>query len=101
MRIGRLFIRSTCVRWNTRKSLLSVMLSGNTTRGVDESTRTKALAFGVYRGGETAARRRPRGWVDLASQNSLLPYAVIYDTLASALATRDPQTAARAATLRA
>ena len=68
--------------------------------GFVDIERTKALAFGVYRGGETAARRRPRGWVDLASQNSLLPYAVIYDTLASALATRDPQTAARAATLR-
>src|SRR5205807_529145 len=68
--------------------------------GYVDVDRTKTLAFEVYQGGAAAARRRPRGWVDFASQNSLLPYAVIYDTLAAALAGRDPATAARAAALR-
>jgi len=62
--------------------------------------RTRALAFDVYRGGETAARRRPRGWVDLASQNSLLPYALMYDTLAAGLQATEPALALRAARLR-
>src|SRR5207237_2198391 len=48
--------------------------------------RTSALAFGVYQGGEPAARPRPRGWVDVPSQNSLLGYVFVYDTIAAALA---------------
>jgi hypothetical protein len=57
--------------------------------------RTTELAFGVYHG-ETAARRRPHGWVDAASQNSLLPYIVVYDTVAEIQHDRNPALAARA-----
>jgi hypothetical protein len=56
--------------------------------------------FGVYRGGETAARPRPRGWIDVASQNSLVGYAFAYDTIAAALGESDPARAARAVALR-
>jgi hypothetical protein len=62
--------------------------------------RSLALGFGVYRGGETAARPRPRGWVDVPSQNSLLGYVVAYDTIAAAVRERDPALAARALALR-
>lgn len=68
--------------------------------GMVDVPRTKALAFGVYTGGITAARKRPRGWTDVPSQNALLPYALVYDTIASTLAQSDPATAARAASLR-
>ena len=62
--------------------------------------RSSALAFGVYHGGEAAARARPRGWVDVPSQNSLIGYVFVYDTIAAALAGREPALAARAAELR-
>jgi len=62
--------------------------------------RTQALAFGVYRGAQTAARPRPRGWVDEPSQNSLLQYAVVYDTIAGALRERNPALAIQAIRLR-
>ena len=57
--------------------------------------RTERLAFSVYHGA-SAARRRPRGWVDRASENSLLPYIVTYDTVAELLHNTDPVTAGRA-----
>jgi len=57
--------------------------------------RTTRLAFHVYHG-ETAARRRPHGWVDAASQNILLPYIVVYDTVAEIQHERNPALAARA-----
>jgi hypothetical protein len=57
--------------------------------------RTTRLAFDVYHG-ETAARRRPHGWVDAASQNILLPYIVVYDTVAEIQHERNPALAARA-----
>jgi hypothetical protein len=69
-------------------------------RGFLNLPRSRSLAFGVYRGGETAARPRPRGWVDVPSQNSLLGYVFLYDTIAAALRVRDPALAARASTLR-
>jgi len=69
-------------------------------RGFVNLPRTRALAFEVYRGGETAARPRPRGWVDVASQNSLFGYAFVYDTIAAALREREPALAARALQLR-
>ncbi|HEX4628227.1 MAG TPA: hypothetical protein VH137_05490, partial [Gemmatimonadales bacterium] len=69
-------------------------------RGFVNVPRSRALAFEVYRGGETAARPRPRGWVDVPSQNSLLGYAFVYDTLAAALHDAEPATAARALALR-
>src|SRR2546425_655257 len=59
-----------------------------------------ALRLGVYRGGEPAARPRPRGWVDVASQNSLLGYVFAYDTIAQALRETDPARADRAIALR-
>ncbi|HEY6809035.1 MAG TPA: DUF2723 domain-containing protein [Gemmatimonadales bacterium] len=68
--------------------------------GMVDVPRTEALAFGVYAGGATAARKRPRGWTDVPSQNALLPYALVYDTIASTLEKSDPATAARAAGLR-
>jgi hypothetical protein len=69
-------------------------------RGFVNVPRSLALGFGVYRGGETAARPRPRGWVDVPSQNSLLGYVVAYDTIAAAVRERDPALAARALALR-
>ena len=69
-------------------------------RGFVNVPRTSALAFGVYQGGEAAARPRPRGWVDVPSQNSLLGYVFVYDTIAAALAGQQPALAARAAQLR-
>src|SRR5438034_8738986 len=52
-------------------------------RGFVDVPRSAALLFGVYRGAETAARPRPRGWVDVPSQNSLLGYVFAYDTIRS------------------
>jgi hypothetical protein len=57
--------------------------------------RTTRLAFEVYHGA-SAARARPKGWVDRASENSLLPYILTYDTLAELLHDSDPAKAARA-----
>ncbi|MGH7538741.1 MAG: glycosyltransferase family 117 protein [Gemmatimonadales bacterium] len=51
--------------------------------------RTTRLAFEVYHGAE-AARARPKGWVDRASQNVLLPYLVTYDTIAELVRDSDP-----------
>lgn len=50
---------------------------------------TVTLATQVYHGA-SAARSRPRGWVDAASQNILVPYIITYDTVAEALAKSDP-----------
>src|SRR5437016_9931453 len=69
-------------------------------RGFVNVPRSVALVFGVYRGGETAGRPRPRGWVDVPSQNSLLGYVFAYDTLAQALRETDPARADRAVALR-
>jgi hypothetical protein len=69
-------------------------------RGFVNVPRLRALAFDVYRGGEAAARPRPRGWVDLPSQNSLFGYVLVYDTIATALREREPALAARATELR-
>jgi Protein of unknown function (DUF2723) len=69
-------------------------------RGFVNVPRSVALGFGVYRGGETAARRRPHGWVDVPSQNTLVGYVFAYDTIAAAVRERDPALAARALALR-
>ena len=69
-------------------------------RGFVNVARLRTLAFDVYRGGEAAARPRPRGWVDLPSQNSLFGYVLMYDTLAAALREREPALATRATLLR-
>jgi hypothetical protein len=60
--------------------------------------RTTRLAFEVYHG-TVAARRRPRGWVDRASENSLVPYIVTYETLAELLQRSNPTRAAQALAL--
>src|SRR5256886_4524662 len=39
--------------------------------------RTEALAFQVYHG-DTAARHRPRGWVDKPSEGILATYGIVY-----------------------
>ena len=57
--------------------------------------RTTRLAFEVYHGA-SAARQRPKGWVDRASENSLLPYILTYDTLAELLHDSDPAGASQA-----
>jgi len=69
-------------------------------RGFLNLPRTRTLAFAVYRGGETAARPRPRGWVDVPSQNSLLGYVFLYDTIAAAVRAQDAALAARASARR-
>ncbi len=69
-------------------------------RGFLNVPRARALASGVYQGGETAARPRPRGWVDVPSQNSLFAYVFLYDTIAAAVHDREPALAARAVELR-
>ncbi|MGE5760200.1 MAG: DUF2723 domain-containing protein [Gemmatimonadota bacterium] len=57
--------------------------------------RTTRLGFEVYHA-SAAARARPRGWVDRASQNSLLSYIVTYDTIAELLQVSDPARSAQA-----
>jgi hypothetical protein len=69
-------------------------------RGFVNVPRSAALLFDVYRGGETAARPRPRGWVDVPSQSGLLGYVFAYDTIAAALRDSDPARAVQAVALR-
>ncbi|HYK81513.1 MAG TPA: DUF2723 domain-containing protein [Gemmatimonadales bacterium] len=69
-------------------------------RGFLNVPRVRALVSSVYQGGETAARPRPRGWVDVPSENTLFAYVVLYDTLAAAVRDREPALAARAVELR-
>ena len=57
--------------------------------------RSKALAFDVYHA-SSAARLRPRGWVDRPSEGILVTYGLIYQVLAQALQPKDPDTARRA-----
>src|SRR5207248_7656504 len=52
--------------------------------------RTEALAFQVYHG-DTAARHRPRGWVDRPSEGILATYGIVYQGLAQLLQKRNPQ----------
>src|SRR5881275_114834 len=60
--------------------------------------RTEALAFQVYHG-DTAARHRPRGWVDKPSEGILATYGIVYQGLAQLLQKQKPQEAARALVL--
>jgi hypothetical protein len=76
----------------------SVRLIGG--RGFVNVARLKRLAFDVYRGGQASAWRRPRGWVDTPSQNSLFGYVLVYDTIAAALREREPALATQAIALR-
>jgi hypothetical protein len=76
----------------------SVRLVGG--RGYVNVARLKRLAFDVYLGGRASAWRRPRGWVDRPSQNSLFGYVLVYDTIAAALREREPALATHAIALR-
>src|SRR6266702_2262475 len=60
--------------------------------------RTEALAFQVYHG-DTAARHRPRGWVDKPSEGILATYGIVYQGLAQLLQKQKPQEAAKALVL--
>jgi len=57
--------------------------------------RTTALLFDVYHA-ESAARPRPRGWVDQPSEGILTTYGVLYYALAQELQTSQPTLGARA-----
>jgi hypothetical protein len=57
--------------------------------------RSTALAFDVYHG-DTAARRRPRGWVDNPSEGIINLYGLTYQMLAVALREGNPELATRA-----
>jgi len=57
--------------------------------------RSTALLFDVYHA-ESAARRRPRGWVDQPSEGILTTYGVIYYALAQELQATNATLAARA-----
>ena len=57
--------------------------------------RSQALLFDVYHA-ESAARARPRGWVDQPSEGILTTYGVIYYALAQELQPTQPTLAARA-----
>jgi hypothetical protein len=61
-------------------------------------SRTTTLAFEVYHA-STAARPRPRGWVDHPSEGILALYGLTYQGLAEALRERDAALAQRAALL--
>ena len=57
--------------------------------------RTTSLLFDVYHA-ESAARLRPRGWVDQPSEGILTTYGVLYYALAQELQATNPTLAARA-----
>jgi hypothetical protein len=60
--------------------------------------RTEALAFNVYHG-DSAARSRPRGWVDRPSEGILATYGLLYQSLAQVLRPAKPELATRALVL--
>ena len=57
--------------------------------------RTEALAFNVYHSA-SAARHRPRGWVDKPSEGILATYGLLYQSLGQALRTKQPELASKA-----
>ena len=57
--------------------------------------RTQTLVFDIYHG-STAARARPRGWVDQPSEGIISLYGLTYQSMAEALRTRNPEAASRA-----
>ena len=60
--------------------------------------RTDVLLFEVYHG-DTAARHRPRGWLDRPSEGIPALYGLMYQAMAQALKTRDAKLANRALVL--
>jgi hypothetical protein len=63
--------------------------------GLVNVPRTTELLFDVYHG-HSAARPRPRGWVDRPSEGILTTYGLLYQTLAETLRQTDPKLAERA-----
>ena len=63
--------------------------------GMVNVPRTRALLFDVYHY-RSAARDRPRGWVDRPSEGILTTYGLLYQAMAMPLRERDPATATRA-----
>jgi hypothetical protein len=57
--------------------------------------RSTALLFSVYHA-ESAARHRPRGWVDQPSEGILTTYGIVYYALAQELQATQPSLAIRA-----
>jgi hypothetical protein len=57
--------------------------------------RTEALAFNVYHMG-SAARHRPRGWVDKPSEGILATYGLLYQSLGQVLRAKQPELASKA-----
>jgi len=60
--------------------------------------RTNVLLFDVYHA-HTAARSRPRGWLDRPSEGIPALYGLIYQAMGQALKSRDPQLSSRALAL--
>ncbi len=60
--------------------------------------RTKALLLDVYHA-HTAARHRPLGWIDVPSENIVLTYAYLYQTLGMMVMRTDTATAVKALAL--
>jgi hypothetical protein len=60
--------------------------------------RSTALMFGVYHG-STAARPRPRGWIDRPSEGIPALYGLMYQALSQALKDKDPKLSAHAGAL--
>jgi len=71
----------------------SIVLVGQL--GYVNGPRTVALLFDVYHI-HSAARARPRGWLDRPSEGILALYGLIYQAMATTLKNRDPQLALRA-----
>jgi hypothetical protein len=63
--------------------------------GFVDIPRTNELLFNVYHA-HTAARYRPRGWIDIPSENIPATYAYMYQVLGLALAKSDPANAMKA-----
>ncbi len=57
--------------------------------------RTQALAFNVYHSA-SAARHRPRGWVDKPSEGILATYGLLYQSLGQVLRAKQPELASKA-----
>jgi hypothetical protein len=63
--------------------------------GYANLARSTALMFGVYHA-STAARPRPRGWVDRPSEGILAMYGLMYQALGQALKEKNPTVSAQA-----
>jgi hypothetical protein len=62
--------------------------------GVANLPRTEALMFGSYVGSHSAARRRPRGWIDRPSEGIPALYGLMYQSLSVTLKDKNPKLSA-------